>query len=122
MVNNRSHEAPFYPLTLIQGLVSAGNFRVVNRRAEEHLERLGWTSATLKAFILALTEDDFDKRFPDQEVSGKFRINCDAYIMSFNEDALQADVDEGLEFYIKLAVNKYRSSLIVSFHLSGSPG
>lgn len=49
-------------------------------------------------------------------------IDVDAYAICFNEDDLKEDRYNGLEFFIKLAIDPEEPlTAIVSFHLSGSP-
>lgn len=120
MVNCSS---PFYSLPSIQALVRQNRLHVVNRRANHRLEDLAWDSGMLKSFILALTERHFLKRFPQQQVSGTFRLDCDAYKMCFDEELRRESKNEGLELFIKLAIaNTGDQTLIVSFHTEGSPG
>ncbi len=114
-------QQPYYSLSLIKALVAANHFMVVNPRANSRLEALGWDSSKLKQFILALNESHFLKRYPQCEY-GNRQIDCDGYKMRFNEDECIEDHINGLEIFIKLAEVRHSKTLIISFHLDGSPG
>lgn len=120
MVN---HNRPFYSLSSIQALVEQNRFHVANTRANNRLQDLEWDSKMLKSFILALKDRHFYKCYPQQEVSGTFCINCDAYKMRFDEEVRQESRYNGIELFIKLAIAKTSDqTLIISFHTEGSPG
>lgn len=112
---------PFYSLSLIKALVEANHFSVVNLRANNRLEDLGWDTNKIKGFIRALNESHFVKRYPNCEC-GKRKIDCDGYKMRFDEDECIEDTHIGLEIFIKLADLNHCKTLIISFHLDGSPG
>lgn len=117
MVNNRNGVCSFYPLSKIQELVRADRFQTVNRRASNKLEDLQWDNSMLQAFILALADRHFRKRYPAMTHSGEGVIDCDGYEMSFNEETKKADdVDGDVTLFIKLAISSEDETLIVSFH------
>lgn len=120
MVNDSTSQ-PFYALSLIKALVEENHFRVVNQRANDRLQDMGWDSTTIKSFIRALNESHFLKRYPNCEY-GNRQINCDGYKMRFDDDECIEDAQNGLEIFIKLADMNHSKTLIISFHLEGSPG
>lgn len=120
MVNHISPQ-PFYSLSLIQALVEAGHYVVVNPRANGRLQDLGWDTSKLKSFINALNESHFVNRYP-QCAFGNQRIDCDGYKMRFDEEDAIEDAQNGIEIFIKLADKNHCKTLIISFHLDGSPG
>ena len=112
MVNDID-DRPFYSLSLIQALVEANHFSVVNDRADRWIENLGWNSDTLKQFILALTSGHFLRGYPQCSYgNGTRSIDCDAYKMEF----------DGAVIFAKFAISKNSRTLIVSLHLDGSIG
>ncbi|MFA6015678.1 MAG: type II toxin-antitoxin system MqsR family toxin [Gallionellaceae bacterium] len=120
MVNDAPPQ-PFYSLSLIKALVEANHFLVVNSRANNRLEDLNWDSIKIKSFIGALNEGHFVKRYPECNY-GNRQIDCDGYKMSFDEDECVEDIHNGLQIFIKLADMNHSKTLIISFHLEGSPG
>ncbi len=112
----------FYQLSLIQGLVAKDHFLVVNDRANNWIERLGWSSELLKCFILALNSSHFVARYPGCSIGNTRAIDCDGYKMAFDEANLVEDKSNGTLLFIKLAVSNNARTLIVSFHLDGSIG
>jgi len=112
---------PFYSLSLIKALVEGNHFWVVNTRANNRLQDLGWDSEKLKSFIRALNESHFLKRYPNCDY-GKRQIDCDGYKMRFDDEECIEDSQNGLEIFIKLADSNHSKTLIISFHLDGSPG
>ena len=120
MVNHNSPQ-PYYSLSLIQALVEAGHYVVVNPRANNRLQDLGWNNSKLKSFISALNASHFVNRYPQCEF-GKNRIDCDGYKMRFAEEYEIEDAQNGIEIFIKLADKNHCKTLIISFHLDGSPG
>lgn len=121
MVNDVASQS-FYSLISIQELVNQGRLTVVNRRARYRLEDLGWDAETLKDFILALNDGHFLAKYP-QCSCGSFNIDCDGYKMRFDENERIEDKHGGIELFIKLAISSNSTTtLIISFHLDGSPG
>ena len=120
MVNDATLQ-PFYSLSLIKALVEANHFLVVNSRATNRLEDLNWDSSKIKSFIRALNDGHFVKRYPECNY-GNRQIDCDGYKMSFDEDECIEDPHNGLKIFIKLADMNHSKTLIISFHLEGSPG
>lgn len=120
MVNDVTSQS-FYSLISIQELVNQGHLTVVNQRASHRLQDLGWGADILKDFILALNEGHFVGKYP-QCSCGRFNIDCDGYKMRFDENEHIEDKRDGLELFIKLAISNSSKTLIISFHLSGSPG
>lgn len=122
MVNDTARQ-PYYSLTLIQALVNANHFSVVNARANGWLEDLGWDSNTLRQFILALNTGHFLRQYPQCSIGNGTRvIDCDGYKMQFNEVNLVEDKRDGITLFIKLAVSSHSRTLIISFHMDGSIG
>jgi Motility quorum-sensing regulator, toxin of MqsA len=120
---NHTISQPFYSLTLIQALVEANHFAVVNTRAINRVEDLGWSSNTLKHFILALNASHFLRRYPQCSFGNSSRtINCDGYKMQFDEGNLIEGKNDGLLLFIKLALFEHSRTLIISFHMDGSLG
>lgn len=119
MVNNAKQ--PFYSLSLIKALVNENHFSVVNPRANNRIEDLGWDASILKGFILALNDSHFVARYPQCSYAN-FLIDCDGYKMRYDEGQCVEDKDSDLEIFIKLADLEHRRTLIISFHLEGSIG
>lgn len=124
MVNNRSCEMPYYALAEIQELVRQDFFISPNLRASYRIEDLGWGSKELKAFLLAIETRHFKKRFPDNGIGGKRRVDCDGYRIRYNEESQSADDTSEFDVFVKLAISPTKNSraIVVSFHLEGSPG
>lgn len=122
MVNNKSH-LPLYDLKQIQGLVRDRQYKVVNRRARNNLASLGWDTACVQAFVASLYADRpcFVKTKRQMKTAiGEIDVDC--YVQSFNEDTLCEDRQDGLEFWIELAIDPDDpAAAIVSIHLSGQP-
>ena len=121
MVNNPISRDTYYDLDEIHELVRQDRIFTPNRRASNRIEDLGWDSGELKAFILAIEKRHFKKRFPDCDVTGNRKANCDGYRIRYDEESQSSDDLSELDIFVKLAISPDQV-LVVSFHLEGSPG
>lgn len=121
MVNNQNRK-PLYDLAQIKALVINGDFELVNRRARDNFKSLVWTTEHMKGLIRALNVQRHFKKTYFGCSSELGEIDADGYCIFFNEDDKIEDRTNGIEIFIKLAIDpEDPSTAVVSFHLSGQP-
>lgn len=114
---------PRYDLEEVRRCVEADAFAVVNTRARQNLQELGWEIEKLKRFLLCLDGRHFRKTRNDlRAYNGRKTLSADCYKRRFDE----AKLCEGgtLFFYVELALDTVPSGetlAVISIHLDGQP-
>lgn len=121
MVNN-THKKPLHDLAAINTLVAARAFELVNPRARRNYKELAWKTLHMQGLVAALNVDRHFRKTKCGMGSELGLLDVDCYVIPFNEDELREDREDGIEFWIELAMDPLDPTVaIVSFHLSGQP-
>lgn len=117
----RKLDGPRYVLSVVKSTVSPDSIAVVTTQSDDDLAELGWSTDDIADFIRAL----IDRYYHCSEwamTSNKTWIDCDAYVMGYDEDEKRPHRDRP-RFFLKFGFRNndaLNRMLIVSCHLEKS--